>query len=286
MVHRKSGARTLGRMMHKSLFARLVAAAVTLATSLSLLVVSTRPEPVHAASAPRVMVTGDSVPRYLADALAYRFRRQGWVAIDAATGGCGVVGVRIVNGDGSYLASGQVCPDVVPGRQADALAQDPDVVVWWDRFSLADFRTSAGEHVRAGTTRFWTLRRRQLVAAVDRFSRRGATVMLLATEPIGRGIRADCTAQRCHPWIRRQINRSDWRQRWNLMLRNYARGNPRRAVYRTITPTVCNDTSTPCDDLLRSREHARRDGRHYSPNGGQGLAAGAITRRLRNVVPD
>lgn len=243
------------------------------------------PHAAEAATQPRVMVTGDSVPRYLADALAYRFRRQGWTAIDAATGGCGVVGVRIVNSDRSYLASGEVCPDVVPQRQADALAKDPDVVVWWDRFSLADFLTPKGEHVRAGTTRFWKLRRRQLNAAVDRFSARGATVVLLATEPIGRGINSQCPASGCHPWIQRQIDRSDWRQRWNLMLRNYARANPGKAVYRTITSVVCNDTATPCNDRLASGQFARRDGRHYSPNGGQGLAAGAIVRRLRSVVP-
>lgn len=236
-----------------------------------------------AATRPLIMVTGDSVPRYLADALAYRFGQQGWTALDAATGGCGVVGVRLVNGNGSYLASGAVCPDVVPARQANALAKDPDVVLWWDRFALADFRTSKGEHVRAGTKRFWTLRRRQLSAAVDRFSARGATVVLLATEPIGRGIRAQCPASGCHPWIQRQINRSDWRQRWNLMLHNHAKHNP-RAVFTSIRGAVCNDTSTPCADRLASGQWARRDGRHYSPNGGQGLAAGAIVRRLRTVV--
>ena len=262
---------------------RLLCLVVALAAAVSLLVAEA-PEPAEAAAGPLVMVTGDSVPRYLADALSYRFRQQGWTALDAATGGCGVVGVRIINGDGSYLASGEVCPDVVPARQAEALAKDPEIVVWWDRFSLADFRTTQGEHVRAGTTRFWTLRRRQLVAAVDRFTARGARVMLLATEPIGRGISSEC-GERCHPWIRRQINRSDWRQRWNLMLRNYARGNPGKAVYRTITAVVCNDDNSPCDDRLATGQYARRDGRHYSPNGGQGLAAGAITRRLRNVVP-
>ena len=268
-----------GSVLHRRLWLIVV-----LATVLSGLV-AVQPAPAEAATRPLVMVTGDSVPRYLADALAYRFRRQGWTAIDAATGGCGVVGVRIVNSDRSYLASGKVCPDVVPQRQADALAKDPDVVVWWDRFSLADFLTPRGEHVRAGTTRFWTLRRRQLDAAVDRLSARGATVVLLATEPIGRGIYSDCRASGCHPWIERQITRSDWRQRWNLMLRNYARANPGKAVYRTISATVCRDGNVPCDDRLTSGEFARRDGRHYSPNGGQGLAAGAIIRRLRSVVP-
>ena len=265
------------------LWHRLVVVVLAFALSLPFLPAAA-PPPAQAAAQPVVMVTGDSVPRYLADALAYRFRRQGWVALDAATGGCGVVGVRLVNRDGSYLASGQVCPDVVPARQAEALAKDPDVVVWWDRFSLADFRTTKGEHVRAGTTRFWTLRRRQLNAAVDRFSARGATVVLLATEPIGRGIYSDCAASGCHPWIQRQIDRSDWRQRWNLMLRNYARTNPGKAVYKTLSATVCRDSNVPCDDRLASGSHARRDGRHYSPNGGQGLAAGAIVRRLRSVV--
>jgi hypothetical protein len=241
-------------------------------------------QPAAAATAPLVMVTGDSVPQYLADALAYRFRREGWTALDAATEGCGVVGVHLVNSDGSSLASGATCPEVVPPRQAQALAQDPDVVVWWDRFSLADFLTPRGEHVRAGTTRFWTLRQWQLDAAVERFSARGATVVLLATEPIGRGVYSVCPASGCHPWIQRQIQRSDWRQRWNRILRNYARDHPSTAVYRTISATVCGDDKVPCDDSLPSGPLARRDGRHYSRNGGQGLAAGAVTRRIHGVV--
>lgn len=229
------------------------------------------------------MVAGDSVPDELMRALALQFEREGWEALDAAVPGCGVVAVHLVNADGSGLAKADQCPTLVPQAQRAGLAQDPDVVLWWDRFSLSDFKTSGGEHVRAGTDRFWTLRRRQLDAAVTRMRSGGATVVLLATEPVGLGIQSRCTTS-CHPWIRRQIERSDWRRRWNRILRAYAMDRPGTVAYRTITPTICSDTATPCNDRLPTGQPAREDGTHYSANGGKARAAAAVATRLRTIA--
>ena len=245
------------------------------------------PAPVQAtavaAARPLVMLGGDSVPGYLRFALGRHFNREGWDMVNAAAGGCGMVAVRLVNADGSYLASGEICPDVVRDRQSKALAQDPDAVIWWDRFSISDYLTPSGEHVRAGTTRFWTLRRRQLHAAVQRMTARGAVVVLLATEPPGVGIRSRCTPDQCHPWLRRMITRSDWMRRWNGILLDYARKHPYVTRFRTINATICNDARHPCNDRLPSGAPARPDGTHYG-SGGKALAAPAITHRLRSVL--
>jgi hypothetical protein len=245
------------------------------------------PTPAQASEAvPLVMLAGDSVPKFLVDDLERRFAREGWAVVEAAMGGCGVVPVRIVYDGGRTLASGELCPDVVPPWQAQALDRDPDVVVWWDRFSLADFLTTNGEYVQAGTTRFWTLRKRQLASYVDRFSAQGATVVLLATEPVGQGIYTRCTPEACHPWHQRRIERADWLDRWNHILRTYAATHPDQAVYRSINSRVCRDSGTPCDDRLPSGELARPDGTHYSDGAGEALAANALALRLRSVVSE
>ena len=240
--------------------------------------------PAAAVTQPLIMLAGDSVPRLLSDALADEFAARGWRLVDAAAGGCGVVGDHIVNADGTTLASGDVCPDVVWDRQRAALAKDPDIVLWWDRFSLADFKTVDGEHIRAGTDRFWRLRQRKLARRVAAFTNRGADVVFLATEPPGRGIRSECTPERCHPWLQRMITRYDRTMRWNRTMRNYARAHPNIAAYRTITSSVCRDTDVPCGDRMANGDLFRGDGRHYTPGLAERTAARLIARRIATAL--
>ena len=228
---------------------------------------------------PLVMMVGDSVPRQLTTTFEEEAEERGWAVVTGAAGGCPVTGEFIITSTGRTLASGDVCEEEIPMRHAKALEADPDVVLWWDRFSIADWKTSDGRHIKAGTEEFWQLRERSLHEHVTKFTADGARVVFVAAEPPGKGIATRCTPQRCHEWIRRQIDDYDTLMtRWNNMLREYARAHPETTQFISITEDVCHDDEVPCNDLVDGVT-VRSDGTHYS-GVGEELAANLLLDEL------
>jgi hypothetical protein len=211
---------------------------------------------------PAVLIVGDSVPRRLDSDLAAAADRQGWWAVNAAHGGCPVTGERIVYPSGRDLAGGRTCGVVIIEQRAAVAATGADVVVWWDRFSVADVKVG-GKHLTAGSRAFWRHRERALAAGVARLSAGGARVLLVGVEPPGRGVATRCSPQACDPWLRRQVQGYDTiTKRWNTMMQRYAAAHPATARFVSLTRTICKADTSPCDDR-RNGLKARPDGTHY-----------------------
>ena len=219
---------------------------------------------VVAEEVPLVMMVGDSVPMRMTATFEQEAEERGWAVVNGAAGGCPVTGEFIVTSTGRTLASGDVCKEEIPMRHATALEADPDVVLWWDRFSISDWKTPKGEHIKAGTKKFWRLRERRLDEYVAKFSQNGARVVFVAVEPPGKGIASRCTRQRCHRWLRRQIDEyGTLTTRWNNTMRAYAKEHPQTTEFISITDGICHDDRVPCNDVLDG-ETVRSDGIHYS----------------------
>jgi hypothetical protein len=230
-------------------------------------VAATRVPPVSA-DTPVLLLTGDSVPQHLEAAFERATAGRGWRVVSAAQGGCPVTGETSARATGEALHEVAACARVTVPAQDRLIAQDhPDVVLWWDRWSVSDFLTPGGEHIRSGSQRFWTLRRASLDDAVRRLGTGGAMVELVATEPPGVGMWTRCSAEHCADWDRFQIDHyADITTRWNAMLERYARLHPDRAAFLSLTDAVCHDDASPCDDLIDGIT-ARPDGTHYEGAG-------------------
>ncbi|HEX7247973.1 MAG TPA: acyltransferase family protein, partial [Actinomycetota bacterium] len=235
---------------------------------------------------PVVMLVGDSVPEHLAVTIEERSADRGWRIVSASHGSCPVTGEVATYLGGRPVREADACSDrIVPEQDALIASTDPDLVVWWDRWSISSFLTSDGALARSGTPRFWRERREALRETVGRLSSTGATVVLVATEPPGRNVTARCTEDRCHEWLEFQVTRyDDVTSRWNTMLRNYADRHPRQAVFVTITDVVCADHVSPCDDTLAGMP-ARPDGTHYEGAGAE-LVSDALVTRLAPYMDD
>jgi hypothetical protein len=217
------------------------------------------------------MLVGDSVPNNLRPALNDRAHEVlGWRVVEAAHAACSVSAESIAWADGRPRGDPQTCPGEVPPAQDEMIASTrPDVVVWWDRFSINHFLTPQGEFVRSGSDRFWELRADSLDDAAARLTAGGASLIFVATEPIGEGWRSRCPDRRewnCRTWLRFQIRRfDDIVQRWNDMLRAYALSHPGFSYVR-ISDDLCRRIVAPCNDRLRGG-YARPDGTHYERRG-------------------
>jgi peptidoglycan/LPS O-acetylase OafA/YrhL len=229
---------------------------------------------------PVVMLVGDSVPEHLAVTIEERSADRAWRIVSASHGSCPVTGEVATYLGGKPVREADACSDrIVPEQDALIASTDPDLVVWWDRWSISSFLTSDGGRARSGTPRFWRERRAALRETVGRLSSNGATVVLVATEPPGWNITARCTEERCHQWLEFQVTRyDDVTSRWNTMLRNYAARHPREAVFVTITDVVCAADTAPCDDMVAGVP-ARPDGTHYE-GAGADLVSDALVARL------
>ena len=233
---------------------------------------------------PVVMVIGDSVPMQLMTTLEANAEDRGWQIVTGAAGGCPATGESVITSTGTPLASGAKCPKEVPRRQTKALATDPDLIIWWDRFALADWLTPEGEHIRAGTPRFWELREQRLDEHVKTLTAEGAKVVFVAAEPPGKGVTTRCKPGSCHEWIQRQIEEYDTlTTRWNGMLEAYAQQHPDRATFVSITEEICHDDSVPCDDLIDGVP-VRSDGTHYTEGDNEELAAELVLDRIEPVL--
>jgi SGNH domain (fused to AT3 domains) len=218
---------------------------------------------------PVIMLTGDSVPLKLEAALERAAGSRGWRLVSAAKGTCPV------------SAEPRKCHHVMTRQDELIQTMHPDVVVWWDRWSLADFITDSGEYVTSGTPRFWKLRRTILADTVNRFTVDGAKVVLVGTEPPGEGMLSRCSQQDCEPWVRFQIDHyGDITSRWNKIMSGYAEHHSDKAAFVSITNAICRSDESLCDDLIDGVP-ARPDGTHYEGAGEQKV----VTLLLDLLVP-
>ena len=154
-------ARRRADLIRRRTVATLLAVPITLVGVAGVSLALTRVPPIGE-GVPVVMFVGDSVPARLGTALERAFTDEGWRFVSAALGGCPPTGETPVRPDGTAW------PGVLPGcrsevaKRQDALigTADPDVIVWWDRFSVSGFLDEDGAHVPAGSARFWSLRSR------------------------------------------------------------------------------------------------------------------------------
>lgn len=228
-----------------------------------------------------IMLTGDSVPKHMLAPLQREAASLGWDVVSASLGGCPATGDHVVTHTGP--PGGKPRCKKAPAAQT-ALLQDslPDVVVWWDRFTLADLVDPSGETLAAGTSAWWRYRQASIARTVERLGSTGATVVLVEIEPLGIGLRSRCTEERCNPWLRRQVERySDLTVPWNDMLRRFARSHP-TVEYVSITSAVCSEAKPLCDDRIDGVT-AREDGSHYSGPGKE-VAARALVREISRAV--
>ena len=254
--HRSRSARRLRRT--------LVAIPIALLAVASISVAATQ-VPVETGPTPSLMLAGDSVPRHLTVALDRAMTDRGWRVFSATFGSCPVTGEEPARADGTAVRSATHCStQVVQEQNRIVRTSNPEIVIWWDRWSLSDFLTSTGEVVRSGTSRYWELRREGVRRAVDRLTSGGATVVFVATEPPGATIGVErCTEADCHRFVRLQIDRyDDLTTRWNAMLRRFAERHPDRAYFLSVTDAICRTDAAPCDDRIDGVP-ARPDGTHY-----------------------
>jgi peptidoglycan/LPS O-acetylase OafA/YrhL len=280
----RAGARHVGAVERKTRV-RLTLAAIPL----SLLVVAgislaaTR-VPAIPPSVPVMMMVGDSVPLHLTAAMEAELAERRWRLVSAAGGACAPTGETMARPNGTPVAHAELCTtEIVTDQDRLVRDADPDVVLWWDRWSLSDFFTADGEHVQSGTPRFWKLRRRGLESATTRLSRGGATIVLVATEPPGEGVVSRCTERRCQRWVRFQLDHyEDITRVWNAILRDLAERRPDEVRFVSVTDVVCAEDVAPCDDRIGGAP-ARPDGTHYEGAGEQ-LVIEALLRRLSSVM--
>jgi hypothetical protein len=243
---------------------------------------ASRPPTGAAASGqPVVVVAGDSVPERMPVGFATAGRDRGLTFVLAAHGGCTVAGESPAI-DGEVL---HVCPPDVPDHQDELIAEhDPDLVVWWDRFSIADVVAEDGTYVEAGTDEFWRIRRSTLAATVERLAAGGAVVVLVGVEPPGMQIQTPCTGSQCsEAWRSHLRGAKAVAQRWNWIMKAYARSHPDLARYVSIAARICHPVAWPCRDPLADGTPARPDGIHYKGQG-EVFGARAVAGRLMGVL--
>jgi peptidoglycan/LPS O-acetylase OafA/YrhL len=236
-------------------------------------------------SVPVMMVVGDSVPLHLTAAMEAELAGRGWRLVSAAAGACAPTGETMARPNGTPVAKAELCTSEIVSEQDRLVREaDPDVVLWWDRWSLSDFFTASGEHVSSGTPRFWELRRRGLESATARLSNRGATVVLVAIEPPGEAVLSRCTEQDCPRWVRFQLDHyEDITREWNAILRGFAERRPGDDVrFVSVTEAVCAEDVAPCEDRVGGAP-ARPDGTHYE-GAGEDLVIEALLSRLGSLM--
>jgi hypothetical protein len=236
-----------------------------------------------------VMLTGDSVSDSVDVELATRLQaRLGWSLARAFVPACSLLGDPPAWPDGTYKHDATTCDKVVPKQDA-VLATHPDIVLWWDRLSQMPFmtRTDPPKFRLSGTDAFWRYRMREVRERARHFLASGATIVFLATEPMGMGVFDRCVTwdetRNCEDWVRYRMRiYEDVTRRWNRMLRAYAHNHPARTVYISITDVICRRDVSPCDDSIGD-VYARPGGTHYKNEGAQ-KAANAIVRQMHEAL--
>jgi peptidoglycan/LPS O-acetylase OafA/YrhL len=258
----------------------LAAIPVSLVTVACISMAATR-IPEISPSVPSLMVVGDSVPLQLTVPLERAMSDRGWRLLSATAGACSVTGEKTARPDGRPMDKADPCStQIVEDQDGIIQESDPDLVVWWDRWSVSHFLTASGEFVRSGTRSFWEARRRSLREAVDRLTAAGATLVFVATEPPGTAIgRVRCTSSRCPSWVRFQLDHyEDVTSRWNTTMRRFAERHPDTVRFISVTDVICTTDVAPCDDRIDGVP-ARPDGTHYK-GAGEELVIDTLLRLL------
>lgn len=211
----------------------------------------------------RVMLVGDSVLKRLAPAMTEAGASNDLTVIDAALGGCLGTAVTITGAEGDLFTEGLDCSDVAATQSALLAEHQPDVVVWWSRYEVADRLGPAGRHLRAGSQAFWEAQRASLRESVDRLSATGAVVVFVSMDRPGTGLSTRCTDELCHPFLQRLVEQDELRTTWNAEVDALAAKDPRVRVV-DIEDLYCRDDAVPCDDTMPDGEPARPDGSHFS----------------------
>jgi peptidoglycan/LPS O-acetylase OafA/YrhL len=137
------------------------------------------------ASRPRVTLFGDSVPRLLEPSLATAARRRGFVFVNAAVPGCGVVDAPQTDASGHLVPWQKTCDTTAYPDERRVIARyDPDAVIWYSAtenepllIDGASYPPATPQHRRA--------LRAAMVAAHDRLTARGARLYLVKVPPHG-----------------------------------------------------------------------------------------------------
>ena len=268
----------------------LLTALGVLGASVALTGVIRAPEPVPGQS---IVLVGDSVPKRFAPMLASwalsSDRYSGWTVGSGAVGGCAGMPFTPRLGDASTPhLKGVDCVAAVPKAQDEAIREGrPSIIAWWSRAEEYDRLGPNGEFLAVGTPQFWAAQRADLrarLAAIE--AETDAVVVLVGTDRPGIGMSTRCTPEKCHPFLRRLVDRDDLRVAWNRILREEAALDP-RAVYVEVDDVYCRNDKEPCDDRLPDGTLARPDGSHFSQAGADLLAGpflDRVTAAARNAA--
>ena len=233
-----------------------------------------------------LMLVGDSVPLHLEPDLEEAFGQHGWNVVSAAHGACSVTGETLLVDGGGPVPGSEICSTQVVSSQDALLASAyPDIVLWWDRFSILGFVAADGRYVRGGSPLFWKLRQESLDATIQRFRAAGADVVLVGTEPPGQEVvHAHCGEIRCAGLQYRQDHYLDITQPWNRMLQAAAAAPGDGITYIDVASSVCRVLEPRCDDTVDGMP-ARGDGVHYS-GAGIPLITGLLLADLAPVMQE
>jgi peptidoglycan/LPS O-acetylase OafA/YrhL len=271
-IRRRGARRTLISRRWEPIMVLAAAPLVMLAVASTSISATVVPPPTL--GVPVILLTGDSVVLRLEAALEGAAAPRGWRIVSAARGACAVTGEQPSRENGILVQQRKECPGVPALQDALIRQMHPDIVVWWDRWSLSSYMTADGKAVASGSARFWRLRRAALELAVRRLTRHGAIVVFVATEPPGEGMLSRC-GRHCDTWIRFQIDHyHDITTKWNQTMHDYAEQHPGQAAFVSITDKVCRVDKSLCNDLIDGVP-ARPDGNHYE-GAGQERAATAL----------
>jgi hypothetical protein len=222
------------------------------------------PAPEPGSVSRKVLVVGDSVPARLFPAFEEVALTRSWQVESGAKGACPALGVTITNSHGTLLDSKIDCGEVIPPLQAQSVKDfKPTVVVAWSRYEMSDRLSDKGEHLVAGTARFWAAQRASLRTMTNRLASGGAKVVLVKMDRPGLGIATRCTASACPEVLRRLVDQDDLRVTWNRLLVKEAARDPRIRVI-SMEDLYCKDAAEPCNDKLPDGTFARPDGSHFS----------------------
>ena len=231
-----------------------------------------------------VMLVGDSVPGFLAPTFERVIAPLGWRLVNVAQGSCNAAGDRARTGADGTVTASPGCRRVVVDQNRDIRTVRPDVVVWWDRWSLNDFVEPDGTVVHRTAPDFLARREATVDATVLRLAAGGAMVVIVAVEPPGIGIHDACTHGFCTSW--KLFELAHYRELavpWNAYLAAYAAAHPDIARFVSLIPVVCHDDRVPCDDRIGGVP-ARPFGTHYR-GAGATLVSHALADRIAPYVP-
>lgn len=234
-----------------------------------------------------IVLVGDSVPSRLMPALGPAAEERQVTVVSAVAGGCSPLAVhqRISTDDDA----GEACPQVEQ-MQRDAIQDhDPDAVLWWSRYEIADRVDADGRLLQAGDAGFWSAQRARFLEAVDRLTGEGATLYVVETESPGIGMLSRCSEQECHPFLARMVTQDHLRREWNELVRGIAEDDDRVRVL-TVSELFCPEPQPEvvparfgtalCDDRDAGGRLARPDGSHFDVE----LVGDEISQALLDVL--